>query len=561
MLSTRRRPRPRSLAALTLVAATIVAACGGDNGSVAIPTTTDAPATTAAPAADEGPGDDGDDGDDGDAGGGGTDGGGPATSGIASYREVQPAVVQIVASGTRREPEGYNWAGGFGSGFVISPDGVVVTNHHVVTGAATLEVFIGGDQSRSYNARILGVSECNDLAVIQINNVSDLPVLEWYDDELEVGLPVYAAGFPLGNPEYTLTQGIISKAQGNPDLTGGSSIDRTIEHDANLQGGNSGGPLVGEDGRVVGVNYAFDSAALQGSRTNTAQFFAIAADLARPLVEQLRDGDVESIGINGWAIVDPDLGLTGIWVAGVEAGTPAAQVGLLPGDIITTLNGLPMAMDGTFKDYCDVLRTAGDRPIAIEVLRFDTGEILRGELRSGERLEVARTFGAIVDEEVDIEATGTAYNDFVTVVDDTGQLAIDVPVQWADVSTEPQILDGLELPFIVASPDIELLLGTYRAPGLILTLIRGTNDIEAALSEFAPPPGECTDAGADLYEDAKFTGIYRVFVDCGGTGAALVVLAATGPAQDAVVLFAAQLITQADIDVLDRLFASFDAAA
>ena len=92
---------------------------------------------------------------------------------------------------------------------------------------------------------------------------------QWHDDAIEAGLDVYAAGYPLGDPEFTLTRGIVAKAEAGGDLTGTSSIDHTIEHDANIQPGNSGGPLVDAEGKVVAVNYAGGASA-----TTTAQFYA-----------------------------------------------------------------------------------------------------------------------------------------------------------------------------------------------------------------------------------------------------------------------------------------------
>ncbi len=200
---------------------------------------------------------------------------------------------------------GYAYSSGAGSGFILSPDGLAVTNNHVVAGAATLEVFVGGDTSTSYNATILGVSECNYLALIHILAQSEpLPYLEWFDGEVTAGLDVYTAGFPLGDPEFTLTRGIVAKARAAGDITGTSSIDHTLEHDADIQPGNSGGPLVSTEGTVIGVNYAGGAVA-----TTTAQFFAIAHDLASPVVDEMEGGDVESIGINGWAVFDEALGV------------------------------------------------------------------------------------------------------------------------------------------------------------------------------------------------------------------------------------------------------------
>ncbi len=309
MNRTRRRLLP--LLALPLVVA--AAACGGGDDDDAAPTTTaaavaetkpvstEAPATTA-PATTEA----------------------PATTvaeGITSYDAVQPAVVQIIARGTFRDPEiGFSDGSGAGSGFVISPDGLAVTNNHVVAGAATLEVYVGGELDESYNATILGVSECNDLALIDINGPDDMPYLQWYDGDITPGLDVYAAGYPLGDPEFTLTRGIIAKAEAGGDLTGTSSIDHTVEHDAAIQPGNSGGPLVNEAGQVVAINYAGGAQA-----TTTEQFFGIASDLAQPVVDRLRDGSFESLGINGWAVYDEAGGISGIWVAGVAPGSPAVR--------------------------------------------------------------------------------------------------------------------------------------------------------------------------------------------------------------------------------------------
>ena len=136
----------------------------------------------------------------------------PVSGAINSLQDVKEAVVQIEAQGTFVNPDftvAYN-AAGLGSGFIIDPSGIAVTNNHVVTGAGLLKVWVGGDQSKTYNAKVLGVSECSDLAVIDLDG-EGFSYLDWYESPIGVGLEVYAAGFPLGEPQFTLTKGIVSK--------------------------------------------------------------------------------------------------------------------------------------------------------------------------------------------------------------------------------------------------------------------------------------------------------------------------------------------------------------
>ena len=474
-----------------------------------------------------------------------------------SFQEVQPAVIQIVAQGTFRDPElGFSDGSGLGSGFIISEDGLAVTNNHVVAGAATLEVFIGGETDPGFNATIVGVSECNDLALIDINESGPLPYLEWYNGEIAPGLPVYAAGFPLGDPEYTLTSGIVSKERAGGDLTGTSSIDHTIEHDANIQPGNSGGPLVTEDGTVVAVNYAGGAVA-----TTTAQFYGIASDLAQPVISRLMDGDFESLGINGWAVFDEALAISGVWVAGVAAGSPAANANILPGDIITSMNGLPIGTDGTFKDYCDVIRTAGANPIAVDVLRYDTSEVLRGEINGDQPIELAFSFADEIEDEVSVDegTAGTAYAEYQSIVDDTGQIVIEVPAEWSDIDPAPAVDEaGAEIPYILASTDRQAWTDTFDVPGVLFVKLGPTSDIPATLLEYGDFSGSCTDLGLVDYSDPVFTGQYQVWDACGGTPTAIVVLAAV-PADNAyTVLMLVQVVSDADLDALDRIFQTFN---
>jgi serine protease Do len=532
-----------------------VAACGGggDNGSAeadqpattaGAPTTpasttpasttpsTEPPATTVAPGTTEPEG--------------------------STYADVQPAVIQIAAKGTFRDPEiGYADGSGRGSGFIISPDGLAVTNNHVVAGAATLEVFVGGDTENSYNATILGVSECNDLALIDINESEPLPTLDWYQDEISAGLDVYAAGFPLGDPEFTLTRGIIAKAEAGGDLTGTSSIDHTVEHDAVIRPGNSGGPLVGTDGTVVAVNYA------GGGTENTEQFFSIASDLAQPVIDRLRQGDFESLGINGWAVFDEDLGISGIWVAGVAPGSPAADADVLPGDIVTSMNGLPVGTDGTFKDYCDVLRTAGeDAPIAVEVLRFDTSEVMRGEINGDQPIELAFSFADEVGSDVgeDEGAAPTEY-EYASLTDDLGRIRVDLPTAWAERDTSPATLDdGTEVPYIAAATKLAGFRDGWDEPGLLFAAMPADTDVDGLLTQYGFAD-DCTDGGTTDYSDAVFTGKYQLWLDCAGTSTDVVTLIALPEDGSYTAVIQAQIISDADLEALDRAFASFNTAS
>ena len=532
---TNRRSRvARSLALLTSVGLTATACGGSDSNNAAPASSSSTPPSTAVPV-------------------------NTAKAGaIAGIDQAQSATIQIVAQGSMRDPEvGMSSGVGSGSGFFISPDGLAVTNNHVVTGAATLEVYIGGDTTKSYNAQILGVSECNDLALIKVNTTEDVPFMEWYDGEIKAGLDIYAAGFPLGDPEFTLTKGIVAKAKAGGDLTGTSSIDHTIEHDANIQPGNSGGPLLTADGKVAGVNYAGGASA-----TTTAQFYAIASDLAQGVVDKLKDGDFESLGVNGWAVYDESIDLAGVWVAGVEPGSAASEAELLPGDIITTMNGLPVGQDGTFKDYCDVIRTAGDtRPVTVEVLRWDTEELLRGEINGEKPLEVSFSFAQEVEAETDV-AAGEAYTEYVSVTDDLGVLTVEVPAAWTDVDTAPDTDEaGNTIPYIAAAPSLTEFLETWTTPGMLFGALSASEwTVDELLSTYTF--GEhCSDGGVHEYDDGAFAGAYQLWENCGGTSSSYVVLATNFTAgSDYVYLTAVQVVTSADLDALDHILRTFNAA-
>lgn len=309
-----------------------------------------------------------------------------ASGAINSLENVRQAVVQIEAVGVFVDPEfGETIQGGAGSGFIIDPSGIAVTNNHVVSGGTVFRVYVGGDTSKTYNARVLGYSECSDLAVIDIEG-DGFPYLKWYEAPIKVGMDIYVAGFPLGDPNFTLTKGIISKekADGKSNF---SSVESVVEYDATSNPGNSGGPVVTANGEVVAVHY-------MGNR-QTRQAFGIAGNLARSVVETLRNGEnLDSIGVNGTAVSNEDQTIVGIWAYSIQPGSAADKAGLRPGDIITRLGNVPVATDGTLYDYCDIIRShSPTETLPIEVLRLSTGELLSGQL-NGRALEVVSSFGS-----------------------------------------------------------------------------------------------------------------------------------------------------------------------
>jgi serine protease Do len=367
---------------------------------------------------------------------------------------------------------------------------------------------------------------------------------------------VYAAGFPLGDPEFTLTRGIIAKAEAGGDLTGTSSIDHTVEHDAVIRPGNSGGPLVSAEGEVVAVNYA------GGGSENTEQFFSIASDLAQPVVEHLRTGDFESLGINGWAVYDDTLDIAGVWVAGVAPGSPAAEAEVLPGDIVTSMNGLPVGTDGTFKDYCDVIRTAGeDAPIAVEVLRWDTSEVLRGEINGDEPIEQSFSIEQEVGDDVgDDEGAAPTEYEYESLTDDLGRIRVEVPTAWAEHDTSPATLeDGTEVPYIAAATSLAGFREGWTEPGLLFAALPAASRVDRVLRQYGFAD-DCTDGGITDYSDPVFTGKYQLWLDCAGTSTDVVTLVALPGDGSYTAVIQAQIISDADLAALDRAFATFNTA-
>jgi serine protease Do len=217
-----------------------------------------------------------------------------------------------------------------GSGFVLTADGYIATNAHVVNHASKVTVRLAS--KKEYPAKIVGVDEKTDVALIKIEPKEELqPVKLGDSSNLEVGEWVMAIGSPFGL-EQTVTVGVVSaKAR----VLGAGPYDDFIQTDAAINPGNSGGPLVDGDGRVVGINTAISSR----SGGNEGVGFAIPIDIAAASAARIVQGKSAESGYLGVSGTDPTLGQAGALVNEVVDGGPASKAGLQVGDLVVSVNG------------------------------------------------------------------------------------------------------------------------------------------------------------------------------------------------------------------------------
>ncbi|MFP4305666.1 MAG: DegQ family serine endoprotease [Desulfococcaceae bacterium] len=264
-----------------------------------------------------------------------------------------------------------------GSGFLIAPEGFIVTNNHVIADADEIQVQLNNGDD--HDAEIVGRDPSTDLALIRIKSGGNHPYLELGDsDALRVGQWVMAIGNPFGL-EHTVTAGIVS-AKGR--VIGSGPYDDFIQTDASINPGNSGGPLLDLDGRVVGINTAIMA-------TGQGIGFAVPVNLARNVIEQLRESGEVTRGWLGVAIQDLSSELAeyygmdrkeGVLVTQTFPGDPADEAGLQPRDIIVAVNGAPVEKTN------DLTRLIADIPVG-DKARI---EYLRGGERRTARVTIAR---------------------------------------------------------------------------------------------------------------------------------------------------------------------------
>ena len=271
-------------------------------------------------------------------------------------RKAGPAVVTVINNMDTSAQRGTlnSVPQASGSGVIIDSRGYIVTNFHVIEGQQSLEVIFSDGKTTS--ATLVGSDAYSDLAVLKVEGTVPA-VASWGDsDALEPGQPVVAIGSALGDFQNTVTAGVVSQLHREIKDAGSTSLRNLIQTDAAINHGNSGGPLLDLEGNIVGINVAVVRDGGIGTDVAEGLGFAIPANTAREVANQL---------INVGAVSRPFIGITyqtlnerianaqgltrstGILVTEVEPGGPAEKAGVQPGDIITKIDGAELSEDNT----------------------------------------------------------------------------------------------------------------------------------------------------------------------------------------------------------------------
>lgn len=283
----------------------------------------------------------------------------------ASQR-ISPAVVNVDTTGEIATWRGWREVGGRGSGVIISADGYVVTNNHVVRiqRQVARDIFVTLQDGRRFRATVLGTDSQNDIALLKIDG-RNLPTAQLGDsDKLQVGDWVIAVGNPFGLGT-TVTAGIVSAL--NRSLEGQGAPSGFIQTDAAINQGNSGGALADSRGRLIGINTAIFSPV----GANVGIGFAIPVNRMKQVIKEiLEHGSVGQawLGVSYADISDPQIRrflqerlpevqfpANGMFIDGVVANSPARAAGIQPGDVLIALNGRPLRTIEQMQNY---MRTA-----------------------------------------------------------------------------------------------------------------------------------------------------------------------------------------------------------
>lgn len=265
---------------------------------------------------------------------------------VNSFEDLPKALTRIVVNSTKVELDEnlqlttYEYSG-TGSGFFISSDGYIVTNNHVISGSVTIDVYTQY-RSQPYRAKLIGLSECDDIAVLKID-IENVNFLKYSSEPPQLGQEIIAAGFPKGDEEVTFLDGIVSKKE-TDGSTSWASIDYAFEHTAEILPGSSGGPIVNKDVEVIGIAYAGN---------DDRQEFGIPINtVAKTINEIIEDNFEYTLKANIEQFYD-----VGLYIYSIESDSPLRKVGFEGGEIITHIKGLSISQEETLKVYCDAINS------------------------------------------------------------------------------------------------------------------------------------------------------------------------------------------------------------
>lgn len=299
---------------------------------------------------------------------------------VSAVKRVAPAVVTVLNISEEVD--------GSGSGVIISTEGYILTNNHVVEGATELAVAFADSTRRE--AELVGTDPLSDIAVIRVRG--EVPGIATIGDStlLQPGETVMAIGSPLGNFRNTVTAGVVSALNRSVGM-----LEGLIQTDASINRGNSGGPLINLSGEVIGINTLVvrGGGGMLGVDQAEGLGFAVPSDIFSIVSNQLiQTGEMQYpyIGIR-YRVIDGDLAVeenlpvsNGALVSDIQVGTPAEQSGLQPGDIITAVDGISLAQDKTL------------RYVLIQYQPGDTVQLT--VLRNGSEIQLDLTFAARPDD-------------------------------------------------------------------------------------------------------------------------------------------------------------------
>jgi S1-C subfamily serine protease len=302
--------------------------------------------------------------------------------------KVGPAVVTVINQQTIGDLFGSEETvqAGAGTGFIIDDQGHIVTNWHVVTGGTSFSVILS--DGTEIEAELIGEDPRDDLAVVKIDPARVPAIVPLGDSSgLQQGQTVLAIGSPLGAFGNTVTMGIVSALNRdqleNPSSNYCQNYTNLIQHDAAINPGNSGGPLFNLRGEVVGVNTL-------GIPSAQGIYFAVPSNTVKAVVDELIETGHISLPYIGISLVElnPQIASVndlpvefGIYVDGVEPGSPAESAGLEPGDIITAVDGQQISIENSLSEM---------------LINFDPGQTVELDvLRGGEQGTVNLTFGEV----------------------------------------------------------------------------------------------------------------------------------------------------------------------